>query len=368
MNLVYLSPVPWGSYSQRPHKFIQWFHNRFGGEVLWVEPYPTRIPHIRDFLNLKSRLSVVNYTQPVWLSTLKPYALPIEPFPVASKINELLWLQKIKKIKKFASKKKTLIVIGKPSALAIQLLQKIDHCKSIYDAMDDFPGFYSRLSRSSQIKNENSIVNKVDCIFVSSTALESKWRESHESICLIKNGLDIEKLPSINKTSNSLKKVFGYVGAMGSWFDWSWIVSLAINRPADELHLVGPVHCKPNLKLPNNVKFFPECDHRSALEFMTHFDVGLIPFKLNALTISVDPIKYYEYKALGLPIISSSFGEMRFRYKEDGVYIANSVNDVPRLAEIALKFKYIKDEAHSFANNNSWTYRFDKEFPFGLLT
>lgn len=367
MNLIYLSPVPWKSYAQRPHKFVEWFHKKTDGKVLWVEPYPTRIPRISDFLNLKSRINDLRFEQPKWLSICKPYALPIEPFSVVSNINNLLWFEKIKKIKKSACGEKTLLVIGKPSALSIKILDEVDNCKSIYDAMDDFPAFYTGLSKASQLKNEKRIVDKVACIFASSTALEAKWRDAHENICLVKNGLDIEKLPLIKKSSTSFKKVFGYVGAMGSWFDWSWISYLSINRPADEFHLVGPVHCKPNLKLPFNVKFFPECNHRGALEFMAHFDVGLIPFKLNPLTMAVDPIKYYEYKALGLPVISSSFGEMRYRQKENGVFIANSVNDLSRLADSALNFKCNKNELDTFISQNSWEYRFDKEFPADFL-
>ncbi len=46
---------------------------------------------------------------------------------------------------------------------------------------------------------------------------------------------------------------------------------------------------------------------------MAEFDVGLIPFKQNALTAAVDPIKYYEYRALALPVISTDFGEMHER-------------------------------------------------------
>lgn len=44
MQLVYLSPLPWDSFSQRPHQFVEWFHNKHGGEVLWIDPYPTRLP------------------------------------------------------------------------------------------------------------------------------------------------------------------------------------------------------------------------------------------------------------------------------------------------------------------------------------
>ena len=38
MQLVYFSPVPWASYAQRPHKFVEWFHARRVLKVRWVDP------------------------------------------------------------------------------------------------------------------------------------------------------------------------------------------------------------------------------------------------------------------------------------------------------------------------------------------
>ena len=37
------------------------------------------------------------------------------------------------------------------------------------------------------------------------------------------------------------------------------------------------------------------------------FDVGLIPFRLNALTAGVNPNKLYEYLAAGVPVVSTPF-------------------------------------------------------------
>ncbi|WP_422649168.1 hypothetical protein OJJOAM_001137 [Cupriavidus sp. H18C1] len=50
-----------------------------------------------------------------------------------------------------------------------------------------------------------------------------------------------------------------------------------------------------------------------AIEHCRTFAAGLIPFKINALTASVDPIKFYELRALGVPVWTSAFGEMRRR-------------------------------------------------------
>ena len=49
MKLVYVSPLQYGSFSQRPHRFVEYFNNRTNGQTLRIEPYPGRFPRLSDF-------------------------------------------------------------------------------------------------------------------------------------------------------------------------------------------------------------------------------------------------------------------------------------------------------------------------------
>ena len=77
------------------------------------------------------------------------------------------------------------------------------------------------------------------------------------------------------------------------------------------------------------------------------------------LTNSVDPIKYYEYKALGLPVISTNFGEMSFHSVNHGVFISQSLDDVVALADAALSVDFKAVDVAAFRLENSWSTRFD---------
>lgn len=92
---------------------------------------------------------------------------------------------------------------------------------------------------------------------------------------------------------------------------------------------------------------------------MQEFDVGLIPFKKILLTESVDPIKYYEYRALGLPVLSTDFGEMALRKSTDGTYLSRGVEDVGELAALALQYHASSEVICKFREFNSWKSRFD---------
>jgi glycosyltransferase involved in cell wall biosynthesis len=56
-----------------------------------------------------------------------------------------------------------------------------------------------------------------------------------------------------------------------------------------------------------NVRVEPAVAHDEVPRVLSGFDVGLIPFRLTALTAAVNPNKLYEYLAAGLPVVSTPF-------------------------------------------------------------
>lgn len=360
MCLIYLSPVPWASFSQRPHKFVEWFHKRTGRQVLWVEPYPTRFPRISDFRRTTSTKHQTGAALPQWLKVLTPKALPLEPLPGSGWVNRWLWSSLINELKADVGTSEPLVVVGKPSMLALRVLDVFNPQQSIYDAMDDFPAFYSGWSRLAMARRESSLVQRVEKVWVSSTALKRRWTSDDINVCFVPNALDNVLLPPVDLArTKSSRKVFGYVGTIGAWFDWDWVQTLAKLRPDDVIRLIGPVFSPAPFELPSNVELLPPCAHDVALNAMCQFDVGLIPFKRSELTVSVDPIKYYEYRALGLPIISTDFGEMQFRVNAFGTFICKKSTDIYSVTNAAVAFRDSAESISKFAMQNTWAARFD---------
>lgn len=361
MRLIYLSPVPWTSFAQRPHKFVQWYHERTGETVLWVDPYPTRLPRWADLARLRSSSSSLQLNStPAWITVLKPGALPIEPLPGSGWINGKIWRRLFFSIDGFVGGAQILLAIGKPSILALKLLERFKEYPSLYDAMDEFPAFYSGFSNLSMARRECNLVDSVERIWVSSSALQSRWSRHRSDVILVRNALDPALIPDLSKKADDpMKRIFGYVGTIASWFDWEWVFALASARSGDEIRLIGPVFNSPTKDLPPNVVLLPPCSHDAALLAMREFDVGIIPFVRSGLTNSVDPIKYYEYKALGLPVISTNFGEMGFHSANHGVFISQSLDDVASLADAALRVRSNAVDVAAFRLENSWSARFD---------
>ncbi|SMG01317.1 glycosyl transferase [Burkholderia singularis] len=361
-QLVYLSPVPWASFTQRPHKFVEWFHATARANVHWFDPYPTRLPEPGDLKRLFAQDAGHDASAiPGWLDIAHVRSLPIEPIVGGTAINRRLWRGAVDTIRDQCARAKTMLVIGKPSAFAVDVLQQTSPYRTVYDCMDNFPSFYSGLSRASIARMERIIAVRVDRLIVSSTTLEARWRPHRPDLMLIPNGLDPAALPAVRarRAVSESPAVFGYLGTLGAWFDWEWLIRLAQCRPHDEIRLIGPLFSPPQQPLPRNITLHPPLEHSKAMAALATFDVGLIPFVRNDLTHGVDPIKYYEYRAVGLPIISTAFGEMAGRSNEAGVFITPGIDGLEAAADEALRYMAQTSEIEAFRNQHSWNRKFD---------
>ena len=368
MRLVYFSPVPWHSFSQRPHEFVRYFHDCTGGEVLWIDPYPSRFPRVSDVFSVKQ--GRVKVECPAWISVIKSRALPIEPIPCSFFLNSLFWSGIYSAIDQFVDEE-SILAVGKPSLLALRELRRGAYLLSIYDAMDDFPVFYKGMSRKAMESRERQLLSKVSRVLVSSSRLYRKFSGAEADVRMVLNGCASNRLPVSDggrKENKGEAPVLGYIGTIGKWFDWELVRRMADTLPGVLVRIVGPLYSPPPFGLPKNVQCESAVPHEEALKLMTQFDIGLIPFKVNELTESVDPIKYYEYRALGLPVISTEFGEMARRGGHEGVFLVADHSDFSTIVSRALKQLSLNRNmnADEFQKKYSWEARFAGADVFGL--
>lgn len=305
--------------SQRPHYFIQHALHAGVNEVLWINPYPGRLPGLQDFVPGRhakepaGRLELAN----LHVESVQP-VFPLEPFHQLFKLINFKSLhQIIKKIADFKDEN-TIIVIGKPSLLAVELCKKHSWRRIVFDAMDNYPAFFSGYSSKSMTKIEENIVDIVDNILCTSHPLQKKFAHQAKKVQLCLNACT----PGFAQKRKNTKKLgedtltFGYVGTIASWFDWKWVVDLANLHPQHKIRLVGPLKTLKPRELPTNIIFDKAISHDDVPGFLSEIDVGLIPFLDNDITHYVDPIKYYEYRSSGLPILSTKFGEMSWHHAD----------------------------------------------------
>lgn len=323
MRLVYLSPVPWNSIAQRPHFFAKVALRSGFSSVLWVEPTPSRLPQLNDVRTKLFSVEADSFNKPEEIQILKPKCIPIEPLgALYDWVNRKTISEAKKRIQLYSlNTEDTVLVIGKPSRFALEIMSRLKFCKIIFDVMDDFPQFFQGVSARSMEKVHRRVIQSADVCFFSSHNLQLKYGSLAKQSELVLNACDDEfknqcqLLLHDRSLRTSATKIFGYVGSIAEWFDWDSVIHLAKDNPADKIIIVGPNYCNQIPKLPVNIELRKAVKHSEIPKLMMTFDYGLIPFKLNELTSSVDPVKYYEYIAAGLPVISTSFGEMKYRHE-----------------------------------------------------
>ena len=376
MQLLYFSPVAYDCYAQRPHFMARAWLERGANSVLWVNPYPCRLPSWRD-LRREARSPGQQSHEDPRIRTLNFPALPIEPLPSGAEINRLtLGRAAWREIERYAGQGDTIVGVGRPCALAAAALDRLQPAGSFYDAMDNFPEFHAGLSRRAMRRNELAIVERVDVVVASSTFLAEKFARRGARVEKVLNACELAEeavdgaapVPpnDIENRRAFAPAVLGYVGCIGRWFDWPLVIRLARAMPDVRFELVGPCAAKPPERPPANVTMSPACSHAETIERMAGFSTGLIPFVADSLTAGVDPIKYYEYRAAGLPVLSTRFGEMAFRGCKEGVYFFDQ-DDPAAAACTAIGKRFDPDDASRFRRENNWRRRFQDGRFFSLL-
>lgn len=356
VNLVYAAPVQYSSFAQRAHQFVAFCNRSSGGRTLWINPYPSRLPRLSDLRRNRLRIYARDDATVVQLS---PPFLCADPAMRPRWLRRVFWRPVLQQVAAFVQGEDWLLAIGRPSLLALLLLERTEFQASCYDAMDDFPEFQRGAAQALSRRTEAEVARCVDHILVSSSALQEKFNRLGLDAELVRNGLDPNQLPLAAPAGD--ERVFGYIGTIGSWFDWELVAAMAGTLPEVHFDLIGPMAAPPPTSLPCNVRCLGECPSEEVPCRLRRFSAGLIPFKVNRLTAAVDPIKYYEYGAAGLPVISSAFGEMRHRGADPGVCLVNQSTDFRAVLK--------RLEAHSpsspqalerFRKANSWPARFQQ--------
>lgn len=358
MRLIYFSPVHWTSYRQRPHYLVEFLLQADLEAVLWVNPYPQRLPRPSDLWHRRSSLFQQHTFNHPNITVYSMRALPVESLPGGDAINRhLVWPSLLVQLKEFHRVGRTIFGIGRPSALALQALEAFPDAWAFYDAMDDYPCFFSGRASATLSSLENRLVKRVDLLIVSSHGLLDKFRNHGSLPWFLPNATCAAGFPDPS-LEKPIPPIFGYVGAIADWFDWELLERLATTYREAQFQLIGPVFRPFRRKLPPNVVFLGAIDHSQAIHLMKDFSVGLIPFRCNRLTASVDPIKYYDYRCLGLPVLSTPFGEMRRRAREEGVFLLDRDEILEEIVERALTYRSNLPIIRAFRQSHDWQQRF----------
>ena len=178
-----------------------------------------------------------------------------------------------------------------------------------YDVMDDWMEF-SRVGQAIWYDEafEKHLLGTAEAVFAVNEPLARHLRSlGCEAPVVVPNGVS-PAIAEVDEERPFEKGVVtvGYFGYLaGAWFDWDLVVGAARSRPDWRFHLIGYGGGPEGLVLPPNLLLLGKKPQKQLAGFARNWDVAIIPFKDERLAAGADPIKTYEYLAMGLPVVTT---------------------------------------------------------------
>lgn len=235
----------------------------------------------------------------------------------------------------------------------------------VYECMDDYVSMAESPESAREILDaEAKIIARADHVIVTSDHLKNVLMERHpntnpDHIHVIRNGFDGKIIePEDRPKSDDIFRI-GYVGTISHWFDWPLIEASLRDFPNIEYHLIGPVTADANPVQHPRVRYYGTVEHDRLYETVRDFDCMIMPFVLNDIVKSVDPVKLYEYINYNKNILCVRYDEvLRF---EPLVYFYTHYDEycgkLKWMIEQDGVLKYTDIKRREFLIHSSWARR-----------
>jgi hypothetical protein len=153
---------------------------------------------------------------------------------------------------------------------------------------------------------------------VSSDYLRTSKRAHNENTFLVTHGVDLDHFrkacdpntPTAEEMKSFRHPVIGFFGLIADWIDLDLIRFLAASRPQWDVVLIGKIVTDTRIleNLPN-IHMIGRKPYQALPNYAKAFDIAMVPFAMNELTLAANPLKMREYLAAGLPVVATALPE-----------------------------------------------------------
>ncbi len=248
-------------------------------------------------------------------------------------------------------------------------LEELPFRHIVYDCIDDLAVHVPRPALSELYRRwEEALIARSAAAVVVATRLADDLlrRRPGLPIRTIRNGVDADgfrlaavRLPRPADLPDNGRPLIGFVGALYEWIDWELIERTVRASPHYDFVFVGPHDGRSEARRLGglgNVHLLGYRPYAAVPAYVQAFDVCWVPFKPGDVAAAANPVKIYEYLALGKPVVTTpvadteSFGRL--------VEVVQTARDAVAAVR-ALVSHAARDgnERIAFARANSWASR-----------
>ncbi len=236
---------------------------------------------------------------------LQPIALPFPDSSLARKVNQWLLKRQMQKLIKRYDLQHPTLWTSLPSAVDAvcpEMKRTLYYCGDDFSALDG-------VDHKAVEAMETELIDQADLVISASKSLHQRMPQ--EKRLFLPHGVDITLFtrrlacpPELQKT----RKRACFYGSIASWVKLDWIAYAARMLPEWEFILIGNIKADvSSLKTEQNIIFTGAMAHDELVRYANHCDVLLMPFADNGQIRHCNPLKLYEYLAIGKPIVTTQF-------------------------------------------------------------
>ncbi len=242
--------------------------------------------------------------------------------------------------------------------------------RMIYDMLDDI-SIHDESDRVRHVDPDRTaryyaqqLLEQAEIVITSSRSLYATVKERRPDALLVPNGIEeadfqtgpVQTAEALRRIRKTHKQVIGFHGAVANWMDADLLEEVIRSRAEYHFVFVGPVSdpaATSYLHLPN-VTTIGAVPYEQMSSYIAGFDAEIIPFKLNAITSGVRPLKALESLAMHKPIVSTRLPEMA---DWPGVLFADEAGSFAAALDTALREPWSPALIHKvdqFIKANTW--------------
>jgi len=191
----------------------------------------------------------------------------------------------------------------------------------VYHCVDEFSAFSDTNGRHIA-ELEERLLRRADLVFTSAERLRENKAKVNPNTVLVRHGVDYQHFVKACDPATEIPEdiaklpgpIIGFFGLMADWVDQEAIIATAKAHPEGSVVVIGKVapDCDVSaMKAVPNLHLLGRKPYTSLPGYCRAFDVALMPFKVNELTLNANPLKVREYLAAGLPVVSTDIPEVR---------------------------------------------------------
>lgn len=244
------------------------------------------------------------------------------------------------------------------------LLERFRPGRLVVDLVDDdraWPGVSPR-QQERLAGNVSALAGAADLVLANCEPVQRAWADVRGDIALVPNGCDPGPGPSRAGTAPpATGAVIGYVGNLEAKVDIGLLEAVARRFPQHRLVLVGSTHANPATRalaaLPN-VEMPGVVPYDRLGDWLSRFDVGIIPHLDMAMTRRMNPLKAYVYLGRGIPVVSTAVANVA----ADGELVhmaASHAGFLHLLDQVLARPRPPRERFEAYCDANGWQARLE---------